>query len=103
MGKRVFVIHYQSLSLSLEARAGKEEISGIQKGEIQVPFLTCMDKGVRRESWESGSESHDTPSLHFRRSLGEQWGGMPRAGAFHFFVCFNSWLGLWDEVVLPPA
>ena len=102
MGKRVFVIHYQSLSLSLEARAGKEEISGIQKGEIQVPFLTCMDKGVRRESCESGSESHGTPSLHFRRSLGEQWGGMLGRGWGISLLCFNSWLGLWDEVVLPP-
>lgn len=101
MGKRVFVIHYQSLSLSLEVGAGKE-ISGIQKGEIQVPFLPCRDKGVGRESCESGSESHGTPSLHFRRSLGERWRGMPRAGAFHVFVCFNSWLGLWGEVVLPP-
>ena len=52
MGKRVFVIHYQSLSLSLEVGAGKEEIAGIQKGEIQAPFLTRIDKRVRRESVE---------------------------------------------------
>lgn len=97
MGKRVFVIHYQSLSLSLEVGAGKEEISGIQKGEIQVPFLSCMDKWVRRESCESGSESHGTPSLHFRRSLGERWRGMPRVGAFHFVLPPSF------QVVLPPS
>lgn len=85
MGKRVFVIHYQSLSLSLEVGAGKE-ISGIQKGEIQVPFLTCRDKGVDRESCESGSEFM---VLHLSIS-GEVWGngGEECQGQGHFISLF---------------